>query len=113
MGGDQQVARSQDAGEGRVARAACGGFQSLAGKFDDDAFDPQRQLQPCAQRCAVDFPGIGVGMQAVMHMDGAHAAGPSGGQRVQQCGGIQAAAQRHPQRGLGRGGGQGGQQVGR
>ncbi len=70
----QPFARLQQAGERRVAGAARGSFQAFAGRHVHlHVHDPQRHLPLIADALAVGGPGVGGGLQPVVHVHGAQA----------------------------------------
>ena len=80
-----------------MARIARGAFQAEAGcAVDVDMGNRQRHAQRIANALAVRGPSVGVGMQAVVHVDGAQAGAARvvvARKHVQQDSGIQAAAE--------------------
>ena len=62
-----------------------------------EALHHQRHVHPLAQRGAMLLKTIGRGLQAMVHMDGPHLAGPAPGTGQQQSSGIRAPAQCHGQ----------------
>ena len=84
-----------------IARPARRGFRALSpGGARIDPQHHQRHFEVLAQAAAVALPGIGLGMQPMVHMDGR-----DGGRRehltqlaqsMQQRDRIRPAAQRHP-----------------
>ncbi len=100
VGGDQDLASVQGIGEGRVARRARGGFQpASAARLDLHALHLQRDAERGGLRAHRGRPAGTVGMQAVVDVDRGQAARARrrlGRQRVQQCGGVEPAAGRHP-----------------
>ena len=75
----------------------CGTFQAKAGRtIHVDVDDRQRYIQCIAGSPAMRGPGVGVGMQAVVHVDRAQAMAADVGiarEQAQQDRGIQAAAE--------------------
>ena len=100
VGEHEPFARSQRGGEGGVARPARGGLQTLAMPDHVHAHDRAGDAEPVAELRAMPRPAGAVRLQAVIHVQrtqAAHARLGHGGQRVQQCGGVGAAAEGHAQ----------------
>ena len=106
VGQRQPFAGAQQAGEGRMARVAGGGFGAEAGVIADlHVDDVQRHLPSIANTLAVRGPVVGGGLQAVVDVHGAKARMPVAGigKQMQQHGRIQPAAEADQHRGSGGG----------
>ncbi len=105
----QHLAVAEDVGEGLAPGHARRGFRAQPGAaVDGDATHRERHAQGRAGVRAVGGPGVGVGVQSVVHVHGAQAVCPLqriGRQPVQQHGGIEPTAEGHADRARGVGGG--------
>ena len=98
VGQCQPFAGAQQAGEGRMARVAGGGFGAEAGVIADlHVDDVQRHLPSIANTLAVRGPVVGSGLQAVVDVHGAQARMPVAGigKQMQQHGRIKTAGERY------------------
>ena len=85
MGQGEDFAIAQRCGKGGMTGGACGAFHAQPrAQVDLDADDFQRHVQRCADAPAVCRPGIGVRMQAVVHVQRTQAAAADAGIRSEQ-----------------------------